>query len=115
VRYVGGGGEDPERREAEGRDRAELDDVAGALPHREPAGVGLELVRCLEPRLDASDELDRHPKQVLRRRLVEPRAANDARQGELERLVEGAAEQGADAADEALGKRSEEGERPHRR
>ena len=41
------------------RDRAELDDVAGALSHRELLGVGLELVLDPLPRLDASYELDR--------------------------------------------------------
>ena len=42
VRHVGGGREHPERREAERRDRAELDGVPGALPHGEPPRVGLD-------------------------------------------------------------------------
>jgi len=70
--HVGGGGQDPERREAERGDRAELDRVPDALPHREPAGVRLELGFRRDAGLDAADELDRHAQEVLRRRLVQP-------------------------------------------
>ena len=112
---VGRGREHPERREAERRDRAELDDVARALPHREPARVGLDLVVDRGVRHDAADELDRDAEQVPRGGLVEARAADDARQGELERLVEGPAEGRGQCADEALRHAQQEGEATHGR
>ena len=68
---VGRGGEDPERREAEREDRSELDDVAGALADGELPRRPLELAGDLLGRpLDAADELDRDPEEVLRGRLV---------------------------------------------
>ena len=115
ARDVGRGGEDPERREAEGRDRAELDHVAGALADGEATGIRLVLVRDGRLRRDAAHELDRDPEQVLRRRLVEPRAPDDARQGELERLVERPADRRRDRAHGALGQAEQEGDATHGR
>ena len=53
MRDVGRRGKDPQGREAERRDRAELDGVPDALPHREPAGIGLELALGRDARVDA--------------------------------------------------------------
>jgi hypothetical protein len=66
-------------------------------------------------RLDAADQLDRHPQEVLRRRLVQPGAAHDPWERQGECLVQGAAERGGDRTEEPLGKRREEGDRGHRR
>jgi hypothetical protein len=77
---VGGGGQDPERREAEGEDRAELDDVARALPYRKLLRRALDLAGRLAPgALDVADELDGDAQQILRRRLVQSRAAHEPR------------------------------------
>ena len=115
TRDVGGRGEDPQRREAECRDRAELDGVPDALPHREAAGIGLELGLRRDRGLDAADQLDRHPQQVLGGRLVQPGLPDDPGQRERERLVDDAAEQGGDGADGTLGHREQEGAERHGR
>ncbi len=115
VGHVGGGGQDPERREAERGDRAELDRVPDALPHREPAGVGLELGLGRDAGLDAADELDRHAQEVLRGRLVQPRLPDEPREGERERLVEDTAEQRGDRPDNAFGDGEQEGAERHGR
>ena len=107
---VGAGGEEPERREAERGDRAELDDVAGRLADGEARRVRLVLVGGAGRRLDAADELDRDAQEVLGGRLVEPRAADEARQHELGGLVHAAADEREDGAHGALGERDEEGE-----
>ena len=107
---VGAGGEEPERREAEGGDRAELDDVAGRLADGETRRVRLVLVGSARRRLDAADELDRDAQEVLGGRLVEARAADEARQHELGGLVDAAADEREDRAHGALGERDEEGE-----
>ena len=89
VRDVRGRGEEPERREPEREDRAELDDVPRALADGELPGRGLELACDLSFRaLDAADELDGDPQEVLRGRLVQPRAADEPWQHELRRLVD---------------------------
>ena len=105
VRDVRRRGEQPERREAEGGDRAELDDVAGRLALQQLARVRLAC-RCLP--LDASDQLDRDPEQVLGRRLVEPRAACEPRQHDLGRLVHRAAERGDERPQRPFRQRDEE-------
>ena len=106
-------GEQPERREAERHDRAQLDRVAGALAHGEaPRRQRLRLHG--RRALDAADELDRDPQRVLRRRLVQARAAHEARQHELRRLVQRAADERDERAHEPLGERDEErGARAH--
>ncbi len=55
--------------------------------------------RCL----DAADELDRDAEEVLGGRLVQSRAANEARQHELGGLVHAAADEREDGAHGALG------------
>jgi hypothetical protein len=110
VRDVGRGGEEPERREAEGGDGAELDRVAERLAHREPAGRRLDFA-CGRRPLDATDELDRDPEQVLRGRLVQARAPDEARQDEVGRLGDGASSGGRDRPEDALGKREDVRER----
>ena len=107
---VGAGGEEPERREAERCDRAELDDVAGRLANGEARCVRLVLVRSTGRRLDTADELDRDAQEVLGGRLVEPRASNEARQHELCGLVHAAADEREHGAHGALRERGEEGE-----
>jgi hypothetical protein len=106
--HVGRRGQDPERREPEREDGAELDDVAGALPHRELSRRALELTgdRGLRA-LDAADQLDGDPQQVLRRRLVQPRAPNEAGEEELRGLVHGAADERGGGAHDPLRERDE--------
>ena len=53
--------------------------------------------------LDVPDELDRDPQQVLRRRLVEPRAAREPRQHDFGGLVHCAAERGGERPDARSG------------
>ena len=65
--------------------------LPAVLRFEQLAGVGLAGRRLA---LDAADQLDRDPQQVLRRRLVEPRAAREPRQHDLRRLVHRAAERG---------------------
>ncbi len=115
MRDVRDGGEDPERREPERGDRPELDHVARALSHRQASGVGLELVLHLDARVDSADQLDRDAEEVLRRRLVETRAAHDPGQGQLERLVEHAAERRGDYTHRSLWQGDEEGSASHGR
>ena len=110
VSDVGSGGEEPERREAEGGDRAELDDVAGRLADGEARRVRLVLVGRAGSGLDAADQLDRDAQEVLGGRLVESRPADETRQDQLGGLVDAAADEREDGADGALGKRREEGE-----
>ena len=107
---VGSGGEEPERREPECGDRAELDDVAGRLADGEARRIRLVFVGGTGRGLDAADQLDRDAEQVLGGRLVEPRPADEARQNELGGLVHAAADEREDRAHGALGKRGEEGE-----
>ncbi len=102
----------PERREAEREDRPELDDVACALPHRELLRRRLELPGdFLRRPLDAANELDRDPEQVPRRRLVQPRAPDEAWQYELRGLVQRSSDEGRDRPDETLRKGDEEARR----
>ena len=66
-RDVGGPGEEPERREAEREDRAELEGVAAGLAHGELLRRLLELVDGLVGvALDAADQLDGDPQEVPR-------------------------------------------------
>src|SRR5207342_1292074 len=112
VRDVSRGGEQPERREAEREDRAELDDVAAGLSDSELLRRRLELADDSPCRaLDAADELPRDPEEVLGRRLVEPRPADEPGEDELGRLVDRAASRGSDRAKETLGDGDEEPER----
>jgi len=107
---VGPGSEQPERREAEGGDRAQLDRIARRLAYGESGRIGLVLVsgprRCLDP----ADELDRDAQKVPGGRLVEPRAADEARQHELGGLVDTAAGEREQGSDRALRQRYQEGE-----
>ena len=103
MRDIGAGGEEPERREAERGDRAELDDVAGRLAHRETRRVRLVLVCRSGRRLDAADQLDRDAQEVLGGRLVQSRPAHEAGQNELGGLVDAAADEREDGAHGALG------------
>ena len=64
------------------------------------------LRRCL----DAADDLDRDAQEVLRRRLVEARAADEARQHDLGGLVDAASDEREDRPHRALGERQKEGE-----
>ncbi len=103
-RHVGGAGEEPERREPEREDGAELDDVSARLSDCEPLRRRLVLVDHLGVRaLDAAHQLDGDPQQVLRRRLVEPRRAHEAGQHELGRLVNRPSEGRGDGAEDSLG------------
>jgi stress-induced morphogen len=88
VRDVGRRSEQPERREAEGGDRAELDDVAGGFALQQVAWLGLAQ-RSLP--LDAADELDRDPEHVLGGRFVQPRTPREPGQHDLGGLVQRAA------------------------
>ena len=108
VRHVRGAGEQPERREAEREDRAELDDVSAGLAHGELLRRLLVLVcdRSCSP-LDAADELDGDAEEVLRGRLVEPRLPDEPREDELGGLVDRPAERGGDGAKDPLGDRDE--------
>ena len=73
ARDVGRRCQEPERREAERKDRAELDDVAASLPNRQLPGGRLDLAGDLRGRsLHPTDELHGDPQQVLRGGLVEP-------------------------------------------
>ena len=107
MRDVRRGSEQPERREAEGRDRAELHRVAGSLSLEQLAGLELVAWRLA---LDVADELDHDPQQVLRGRLVEPGAARESRQHDLRRLVHGPAEPGRECADRPFRDGKEEGD-----
>ena len=109
VRDAGRGGEHPQRREAERRDRPELDYVACPLPSRR-ACPGRARARPRPghgPR--PADELDRDAEEVPRRRLVEPRLPDEPRQRELERLLERPAERRGDGAHDPFGQGSQEG------
>ena len=109
ARDVGGRGEEPERREPEREDRAELDDVPGALAHEELLRRGLDLARDLVLRpLDAADELDGDAEEVLRGRLVQPRATHESRQEQLGGLVDRPARSCAERAKQALRERDDE-------
>ena len=57
--------------------------------------------------LDAADELDRDPQEVLRRRLVEARLPDEPREDELGGLVDRPAERRRDRAKDPLGNRDE--------
>jgi stress-induced morphogen len=105
VRDVRGRSEQPERREAESGDRAELDDVAGRLALQQL--VRLRLAGERLP-LDASDQLDRDPEQVLGRRFVQPRAAREPRKHDLGCLVHRAAEPGDQRPQHPFHQRDEE-------
>ena len=59
--------------------------------------------------LDAPDQLDRDPEQVLGGRLVQPRAPREPRQHDLGRLVHRAAEPGDERPQRPLRKRDEKG------
>ena len=59
--------------------------------------------------LDVADQLDRDPKQILRRRLVETGTASKARQHDLGGLVHCAAERADERPDEPLRQRNQEG------
>ena len=79
VRHVRGRREQPERGEAEGENRAELDDVPARLANRELLRRLLELALDQLPwTLDRSDQLDGDPEQVLGGRFVQPRLADEA-------------------------------------
>ena len=72
ARHVGGAGEQPERGEPEGEDRAEFEDVPARLAHGEPFRGALELLDDLVVRaFYASDQLDGDAEEVARRRLVQ--------------------------------------------
>jgi hypothetical protein len=101
VRHVGRRGEDPERREAEGEDRAELDDVPGALRDR-------QLARPLRIRHSRRGALHQDAQEILGASLVEARATNEAGQEQLRRLVHGAADDRPGGADDPLGQRDDE-------
>ena len=107
---IGAGGEEPERREPERGDRAELDDVPGRLADGEPGWVRLEFVGGTRRCLDTADELGRDAEEVLGGRLVQPRAPHEARQHELCGLVHPPADEREDRPQGALGERREEGE-----
>ena len=62
--------------------------------------------------LDPADELDGDAEEVLRGRLVQARAADEPREEELRRLVDRAAGEGGERAEESLGEREEEPRRP---
>ena len=105
---VGSGGEQPERREVEGGDRGELDGIPCGLAYGEALCVRLVLTGRARRYLDPADELDRDAQEVLRGRLVQPRAAHETRQHELGRLVDAAAGEREDRANRALRQRQEE-------
>src|SRR5262245_49279648 len=71
---VGGGGEDPQRREAERENRAELDDVAGALADGELSGVrgGNLWVGPGRRALNGAEALDEDPQEIFRTYFVQP-------------------------------------------
>ena len=83
--------------------------LPGGLARRELADARLELVRRRRA-IDPADELDRHPEEILRGRLVQPRPAHEARQQQLCRLVDDPADGGRQRSHEPLGQRGEEGE-----
>ena len=92
VREVRRRSEKPKRREPEGGDRAELDDVARAFPLRKPPTSGsgsAARARSTPPTSSIA-----HAQEVLRGRLVEARAPHEARKRERERLLESAAKRG---------------------
>ena len=72
-------------------------------------GIRLVLVRGAGRGLDAPDDLDRDPQQVLRGRLVQAGAPDEARQQDLGGLVDAASDECEDRPDGALWKREQEG------
>jgi hypothetical protein len=73
VRHVGRSGEEPERREAEREDRAELEDVSARLADSELLRRALELVdNPVALALDTPDELHGDAQEVPGSRFVEP-------------------------------------------
>ena len=108
VRDVGRGREEPERREAEGENRPQLDDVSARLAHGELLRRRLVLVGDgLGLALDSADELDRDAEEVLRRRLVEAGLPDESREDELGGLVDRPAERRRDRAEDPLGQRDQ--------
>jgi hypothetical protein len=106
VGKVAGRGQEPERREPERGDGAELDDVACSFAHGQLpnacAGLGGRGA------FHTADQLDRHSEQVLRARLVEARATDESWKQDLRRLVYEAARERGERADDALRERDEE-------
>ena len=109
TRHVCGSGEQPERGEAEGQDRAQLEHVPARLAHGEPFRGALELLDDLVVRaFYAPDQLDGDAEEVARRRLVQPGSPHESRQHELGGLVQRPAERSRDGAHEPLGERESE-------
>jgi diaminopimelate decarboxylase len=104
----------PERREAEGGDRPEFDDVPRAFALGE---LARRRRRAFQARsiLHAADALDRDAQQVLRRRLVEARPADEAGQDERARLVKRASNHSRCRPYDPLRDGREEASRPSRR
>ncbi len=109
MRHVRRCGQKPERREPEGEDRTELDDVATRFSDGELLGRLLELSRNRSGRaLDTTDELDGDAEEVLRRGFVETGRADKPWKDELCGLVHGTSARSGAGTNDSLGKRKQE-------